>query len=83
MLKLTQRSSVISRMIPSTMFARKPSSFPTQSFSSKIVYTETDEAPLLATYSFLPVVQKYTAKANIVIETADISLAGKYSSSFA
>src|SRR5210317_969009 len=44
---------------------------------SKIVYTKTDEAPALATYSFLPIVEAFTSKANITIETKDISLAGR------
>jgi len=45
--------------------------------NSKIVYTRTDEAPALATYSFLPIVQKFTKGANIDIETKDISLAAR------
>ena len=45
--------------------------------SSKIIYTETDEAPALATYSFLPIVQAYTKAAGIEVETRDISLAGR------
>ncbi|WP_299220729.1 NADP-dependent isocitrate dehydrogenase [uncultured Aquimarina sp.] len=45
--------------------------------SSKIVYTKTDEAPALATYSFLPIVKKFTKAANIEIETKDISLAAR------
>jgi isocitrate dehydrogenase len=44
---------------------------------SKIIYTLTDEAPLLATHSFLPVVRAFTAPAGIDIETADISVAGR------
>jgi isocitrate dehydrogenase len=44
---------------------------------SKIVYTLTDEAPLLATYSFLPIVQAFTATAGIEMETKDISLAAR------
>jgi isocitrate dehydrogenase len=43
----------------------------------KIVYTHTDEAPLLATYSFLPIVQAYAAKAGVVVETRDISVAAR------
>ncbi|WP_027393560.1 NADP-dependent isocitrate dehydrogenase [Aquimarina latercula] len=45
--------------------------------SSKIVYTKTDEAPALATYSFLPIVKKFTKAANIEVETKDISLAAR------
>ncbi len=40
---------------------------------SKIIYTITDEAPALATYSFLPIVQAYTRAAGIDVETRDIS----------
>ncbi|MFC5999068.1 NADP-dependent isocitrate dehydrogenase [Quadrisphaera sp. GCM10027208] len=43
----------------------------------KIIYTLTDEAPLLATYSFLPVLEAYAAKAGVAVETRDISLAGR------
>ncbi len=50
--------------------------------NSKIVYTRTDEAPALATYSFLPIVQKFTEAANIQIETKDISLASRILSNF-
>jgi len=49
---------------------------------SKIVYTLTDEAPLLATYSFLPIVKAFTATAGIEIETRDISLAGRILANF-
>ena len=44
---------------------------------SKIFYTYTDEAPALATASFLPIVQAYSHAANVAIETQDISLAGR------
>jgi len=50
--------------------------------SSKIIYTKTDEAPLLATYSFLPIVQAFTASAGIDVETMDISLAGRILANF-
>lgn len=43
----------------------------------KIIYTQTDEAPALATYSLLPIVQAFTAPAGIKVETRDISLAGR------
>jgi isocitrate dehydrogenase len=49
---------------------------------SKIIYTETDEAPALATYSFLPIVQAYTQAAGIAVETRDISLAGRIIANF-
>ena len=44
---------------------------------AKIIYTLTDEAPALATYSFLPIVQAFTRAADISVETRDISLAGR------
>ena len=50
--------------------------------SSKIIYTETDEAPALATYSFLPIVQAYTKAAGVEVETRDISLAGRIIANF-
>jgi len=50
--------------------------------SSKIIYTKTDEAPLLATYSLLPIVQAFTASAGIEVETRDISLAGRILANF-
>jgi isocitrate dehydrogenase len=42
-----------------------------------IIYTHTDEAPLLATYSFLPVIEAYTSTAGVEVETRDISLSGR------
>ncbi len=50
--------------------------------SSKIIYTKTDEAPLLATYSFLPIVQAFAKTANIDVELRDISLAGRILANF-
>ncbi|MFM9449212.1 NADP-dependent isocitrate dehydrogenase [Streptomyces acidiscabies] len=44
---------------------------------STIIYTHTDEAPALATYSFLPVVEAYAGQAGVSVETRDISLAGR------
>ncbi|MBA5793139.1 NADP-dependent isocitrate dehydrogenase [Flavobacterium sp. xlx-214] len=49
---------------------------------SKIIYTLTDEAPMLATYSFLPIVKAFTAPAGIEMETRDISLAGRILANF-
>ncbi len=54
----------------------------TDTADSTIIYTHTDEAPLLATYSFLPVVEAYAAKAGVVVETRDISLAGRIIAQF-
>jgi len=50
--------------------------------SSRIIYTETDEAPALATYSFLPIVQAFTRAADIDVETRDISLASRILANF-
>ena len=47
-----------------------------------IIYTHTDEAPLLATFSFLPIVQAFTKQAGIAIESRDISLAGRLIAAF-
>ena len=44
---------------------------------AKIIYTHTDEAPMLATYSFLPVIEAYASTAGVEVETRDISLAGR------
>ncbi len=49
---------------------------------SKIYYTLTDEAPLLATHSFLPIVKAFTKSADIEIEVPDISLAGRILANF-
>ena len=48
----------------------------------KIIYTETDEAPALATYSFLPIVEAFTSAAGVTVETRDISLAGRVIANF-
>ena len=50
--------------------------------TAKIIYTETDEAPALATYSFLPIVQAFARSAGIVVETRDISLAARIMAGF-
>ncbi|MFC3116498.1 NADP-dependent isocitrate dehydrogenase [Cellvibrio fontiphilus] len=49
---------------------------------SKIIYTQTDEAPALATYSLLPIVQAFTKTSGIAIETRDISLSGRIIAAF-
>ena len=48
----------------------------------KIIYTMTDEAPALATYSFLPIIEKFTSIAGIEVESSDISLAARILASF-
>ncbi|MEW1720539.1 NADP-dependent isocitrate dehydrogenase [Streptomyces sp. NPDC093109] len=49
---------------------------------STIIYTHTDEAPALATYSFLPVVEAYASTAGVAVESRDISLAGRIIAAF-
>ncbi|HEX5419834.1 MAG TPA: NADP-dependent isocitrate dehydrogenase, partial [Gammaproteobacteria bacterium] len=49
---------------------------------TKILYTLTDEAPMLATYSLLPIIQVFTKAAGIAVETKDISLAGRVLANF-
>ncbi|GAB4121010.1 MAG: NADP-dependent isocitrate dehydrogenase [Sideroxydans sp.] len=50
--------------------------------TAKIIYTLTDEAPRLATYSLLPIIQAYTQAAGITVETSDISLAARILANF-
>ena len=50
--------------------------------TAKIIYTETDEAPALATYSLLPIVKAFTEPAGIAVETRDISLAARILATF-
>ena len=50
--------------------------------TSKIIYTKTDEAPALATYSLLPIVEAFTSAAGVAVETRDISLAGRIIANF-
>ncbi|MEC9375726.1 MAG: NADP-dependent isocitrate dehydrogenase [Pseudomonadota bacterium] len=49
---------------------------------SKIIYTQTDEAPALATYSFLPIIKKFASACGIKVELFDISLAGRIIANF-
>jgi isocitrate dehydrogenase len=50
--------------------------------ATKIVYTHTDEAPALATYSLLPIIRAFTKSAGVTVETRDISLAGRILAAF-
>ncbi len=50
--------------------------------TSKIIYTQTDEAPALATYSLLPIIKAYTNAADVKVETRDISLSGRIIANF-
>ncbi len=49
---------------------------------AKIIYTQTDEAPALATHSFLPIIRAFAAKAHVELETRDISLSGRILAAF-
>jgi isocitrate dehydrogenase len=49
---------------------------------SKIIWTKTDEAPLLATYSLLPIIRAFTRGSGVEVETRDISLAGRVTANF-
>src|SRR5690625_3359078 len=49
---------------------------------AKIIYTHTDEAPMLATHSFLPIIRAFAAPAGVEVETRDISLSGRIISLF-
>jgi len=60
----------------------KEESYQKMSIRSKIIYTFTDEAPALATYSLLPIIEAFTAFADIDVETRDISLAARILASF-
>ncbi|MBU15991.1 MAG: isocitrate dehydrogenase, partial [Gammaproteobacteria bacterium] len=49
---------------------------------SIIIYTETDEAPALATYSFLPIIEAFTSASDVDVEMRDISLSGRIIANF-
>ena len=51
--------------------------------NSKIIYTKTDEAPMLATHSLLPIIKAFSSKAGVFIETKDISLSARILANFA
>src|SRR5678809_886237 len=61
---------------------KRPHAFRRHMTTAKIIYTHTDEAPALATYSLLPIVQAFTRAAGIAVDTRDISLAGRILASF-
>ncbi len=65
-----------------TSVARVTSSPGNSPDSPAIIYTHTDEAPMLATYSLLPIVQAYAAKAGVDVESRDISLAARILAQF-
>ncbi|MDG6221578.1 MAG: NADP-dependent isocitrate dehydrogenase, partial [Candidatus Thermoplasmatota archaeon] len=62
--------------------AKKGKGIGARSKGGKIIYTKVDEAPGLATYSLLPIIQVYAKAANLKVETRDISLAGRVIAKF-
>lgn len=78
---LNERAYPAPLEFPRTLLAKKRVN-PNMPTRSKIIYTFTDEAPALATYSLLPIVEAFTASADIAVETRDISLAGRILASF-
>ncbi len=73
-------SSNLDRRRKQTTLCRRGAEHPVT--DSTIIYTHTDEAPALATHSFLPVIQAYASTAGVSVETRDISLAGRIISQF-
>ena len=67
--------SVAARLLARPVSA--PMTFRSLATQPKIVYTKTDEAPALATYSLLPVIKRFTDPAGIAVELTDISVAGR------
>ena len=78
---LNERAYPAPLEFPRTLLAKKRVN-PNMPTRSKIIYTFTDEAPALATYSLLPIIEAFTASADIAVETRDISLAGRILASF-
>src|SRR5690606_2619701 len=77
-----QRPGVLPAARPTATMAAFPASEPTMPSASTILYTLTDEAPLLATQSRLPGVAAYARTAGISVETRDSSLAGRILAQF-
>ena len=87
LLSVTLSIIIMFRVIKSSRFAVKhlvPNQRTSKAafLSSKIIYTETDEAPALATYSLLPIVKKFAKKAGIEVEKTDISLSARIIAQF-
>lgn len=61
---------------------QSPENFNQRTKMSNIIYTYTDEAPLLATYSLFPIIKEYLGRGDVSIETMDISLAGRILANF-
>lgn len=82
---LSRSTRSLPRRLPPALFSPKfsRSNASTMSTSPKIIYTLTDEAPALATYSLLPIVKAFTHSSGVAVETRDISLAGRIIAAFA
>lgn len=68
---------------PSSTGTSQPAASGTADTAATIVYTHTDEAPLLATYSFLPIARAFAGQAGVNLQTRDISLSGRILAAFA
>src|SRR5262249_6192056 len=75
----TRTAQPPANIMPATERSAPPSK---DVMSTKIIYTQTDEAPALATYSLLPIVRAFTKAAGLAVETRDISLSGRLLASF-
>ena len=82
---MTGTGAGFAQQMPLTLPGRAALSWASFAMPDKptIIYTKTDEAPALATYSLLPIVQAFTKHAGISVETRDISLAGRILAAFA
>jgi len=83
MLGAVRKSAVVSRQQLRQQLLQQRHFSVTAAAGSKIIYTETDEAPMLATYSLLPVIQRFAKPMGIEVEKRDISVAGRLIAHFA
>ena len=83
MLGAVRKSAVVSRQQLRQQLLQQRHFGVTAAAGSKIIYTETDEAPMLATYSLLPVIQRFAKPMGIEVEKRDISVAGRLIAHFA
>lgn len=73
---------MLSRVNIASRLVGRRCAVPVRALAAKIIYTETDEGPALATYSLLPIVQKFAKKAGVEVEKCDISLAARILAQF-
>merc|ERR1712142_627801 len=83
MLGAVRKSALVSRQQLRQQLLQQRHFGVTAAAGSKIIYTETDEAPMLATYSLLPVIQRFAKPMGIEVEKRDISVAGRLIAHFA